>query len=39
MDGKVASIYNEMETSTVDPDAYVQVTGTSNVRWSISVGQ
>lgn len=39
VDGKVASIYNEMETSTVDPDAYVQVTGTSNVRWSISAAQ
>jgi hypothetical protein len=39
VDGKVASVYNEMETSTADPDAYVHVTGTSGVRWSISAGQ
>lgn len=39
VDGKVASTYNEIEVSAADPDAYVQVTGTSKVRWSISVGQ
>ncbi|KOV86879.1 hypothetical protein ADL01_05770 [Streptomyces sp. NRRL WC-3618] len=37
--GKVATIYNEMETSTVDPDAYIHLTGTSGVRWSFSAGQ
>ncbi|NEA66433.1 hypothetical protein [Streptomyces sp. SID12488] len=38
-DGKVATIYNEMEISDPDPDAYVQIMGTSGVRWSISAGQ
>jgi hypothetical protein len=38
-DGKVASTYNESEVSTADPDAYVHVTGTPGVRWSISAGQ
>ncbi|MDQ0930222.1 hypothetical protein [Streptomyces turgidiscabies] len=37
--GKVATIYNEMETSTVDPDAYIHLTGTPGVRWSFSAGQ
>jgi hypothetical protein len=37
--GKVASIYNEVEISTADPDAYVHVNGTSGVRWSVSAGQ
>ncbi|MEU6222600.1 hypothetical protein [Streptomyces sp. NPDC047042] len=37
--GKVVSIYNEAEISTPDPDAYVHVTGTSGVRWSVSAGQ
>ena len=39
VDGEVASIYNEMEISDPDPDAYVHVTGTSGVRWSVSAGQ
>ncbi|MGY1500180.1 hypothetical protein ACW4TU_26975 [Streptomyces sp. QTS52] len=38
-DGKVATTYNETEVSTAAPDAYVHVTGTSEVRWSISAGQ
>lgn len=38
-DGKVATIYNEMEISEPDPDAYVHIMGTSGVRWSISAGQ
>ncbi len=38
-DGKVATTYNEIEVSTAAPDAYVHVTGTSGVRWSISAGQ
>ena len=37
--GKVACIYNEVEISTADPDAYVHVNGTSGVRWSVSAGQ
>ncbi|WP_405817456.1 hypothetical protein OG241_23155 [Streptomyces sp. NBC_01390] len=37
--GKVASIYNETEVSEAHPDAYLQVTGTSGVRWSVSAGQ
>ncbi|MDX3457322.1 hypothetical protein PV396_36110 [Streptomyces sp. ME02-8801-2C] len=37
--GKVVSIYNEAEISTPDPDAYIHVTGTSGVRWSVSAGQ
>jgi hypothetical protein len=39
VDGKVSSTYNEIEVSTADPDAYVQIMGTSGVRWSISAGQ
>ncbi|MFI1360655.1 hypothetical protein ACH4TV_44855 [Streptomyces sp. NPDC020898] len=38
-DVKVTSIYNEVKVRTVYPDAYVQVTGTSGVRWSVSAGQ
>ncbi|WP_371660451.1 hypothetical protein [Streptomyces sp. NBC_00280] len=38
-DGKVTSIYNEIEVSAAAPDAYVHVTGTSGVRWSVSAGQ
>ncbi|MDX2542520.1 hypothetical protein ACOT81_19040 [Streptomyces sp. WI04-05B] len=38
-DGKVATIYNETEISSADPDAYVHVMGTSEVRWSVSAGQ
>ncbi|MDW4910258.1 hypothetical protein RB628_34255 [Streptomyces sp. ADMS] len=38
-DGKVATIYSETEVSAAAPDAYVQVTGTSGVRWSVSAGQ
>ncbi|WP_055528498.1 hypothetical protein [Streptomyces graminilatus] len=37
--GKVTAYYNESRESTEDPDAYIQVMGTSGVRWSISVGQ
>ncbi|MEW2115324.1 hypothetical protein AB0945_09055 [Streptomyces sp. NPDC005474] len=37
--GKVATIYNEMETSTVHPDASIHVIGTPGVRWSFSAGQ
>ncbi|NEC86154.1 hypothetical protein [Streptomyces sp. SID12501] len=38
-DGEVATTYNETEVSVTAPDAYVHVTGTSEVRWSISAGQ
>ncbi|WP_327695407.1 hypothetical protein [Streptomyces sp. NBC_00459] len=38
-DGKVASIYNEIEVSAAARHAYAQVTGTSGVRWSVSAGQ
>ncbi len=39
VDGKVSSTYNEIKVSAADPVAYVQVTGTSGVRWSVSAGQ
>ncbi|MEH0424014.1 hypothetical protein [Streptomyces sp. B21-083] len=38
-DGKVATTYNETEVSEAHPDAYIHVTGTSGVRWSVSAGQ